>query len=102
MVKGTTPTFRLLLNDETVDLTQALNVYATFKQGTKEITKSGDDLTVLANEVDVYLEQKETLMFSSNDIMQVQLNWTYVDGRRACSNIIKIPVGQNLIGSVLQ
>lgn len=102
MIRGTTPTFKLMLNDETVDLTQALNVYATFRQGSKQIDKSGEDLEVSANEVDVYLSQSDTLTFNSGDVMEVQLNWTYVDGRRACSNIIRVNVGKNLIGSVIE
>ena len=43
MIRGTTPTFKLMLNDETVDLTQAVNVYATFKQKNNETTKTGAD-----------------------------------------------------------
>lgn len=102
MVRGTTPTFRLMLSDETVNLTEALNVYATFKQGSNVITKTGEEITVTANEVDVYMNQSETLSFSISNNIEVQLNWTYVDGRRACSNIIVVPVGKNLIGSVLE
>lgn len=101
MIRGTTPTFKLTLNDETVDLTQALNVYATFKQLNTLITKSGVDIEVTANEVDVYLSQAETLQFSEGYI-DVQLNWTYTDGRRACSNIIKVAIGRNLINEVLE
>lgn len=41
MIRGTTPTFKLLLNDEEVDLTAAANIYATFKQGSVLITKTG-------------------------------------------------------------
>lgn len=46
MIRGTTPTFQLKLADEQVDLTQALNVYATFKSREQTITKSGADLEV--------------------------------------------------------
>lgn len=102
MIRGTTPTFKLLLSDEEVNLTQALNVYATFKQGTVLITKTGEDLTVTEHEVDVYLNQEESLKFKEGDKLEVQLNWTYNDGKRACSNIIKIDVGRNLLGSVAE
>ena len=102
MVRGTTPTFKLMLSDEEVNLTEALNVYATFRNLNVLITKTGEDLEITANEVDVYLSQEETLSFEADSNIEVQLNWTYVDGRRACSNIIKVPVGRNLIGSVLE
>ena len=100
MVRGTTPTFRLYLNDEYVDLTQAVNVYVSFKQKDTLITKTGEDLDITENEVDVYLSQAETLKFIKGDV-EIQLNWTYLDGRRACSNIITIEVDKNLIGDVL-
>jgi len=100
MVRGTTPTFRLYLNDEYVDLTQAVNVYVSFKQKDTLITKTGEDLDITENEVDVYLSQAETLKFIKGDV-EIQLNWTYLDGRRACSNIIIIEVDKNLIGDVL-
>lgn len=108
MIRGTTPTFKLLINDETLNLTQASEVYATFGQGKNLITKQGEDLTitctesegVMNNEVDVYLNQSETLSFKAGTIL-CQLNWTYEDGKRACTNIIRINVGENLVGDVL-
>ena len=82
MIRGTTPTFQLKLADETVDLTQASNVYATFKQESNTITKTGADIEVTANQVDVYFTQSETLSFKAGT-MYCQLNWTYSDGQRA-------------------
>ena len=101
MIRGTTPTFTLTLADDTVDLTQAVNVYATFKQGAVVITKTGADLEVSEHSVDVYLDQSETLKFAPGNL-QIQLNWTYAQGRRACTNIVSIGIDKNLIGSVLQ
>ena len=101
MVRGTTPTFKLVLNDENVDLTSATNVYVTFCQNGINLTKTGDDIEVLEKEVDVYLNQQETLNFHSN-IVEIQVNWTYDDGKRACSNIAKILVGRNLLNEVIE
>lgn len=109
MIRGTTPTFKLLINDETLDLTQASGVYASFEQGTTEILKTGNDLTISCthgdtgnvNEVDVFLSQSETLSFKVGEIL-CQLNWTYANGERACTNIIRIKVGNNLIESVIE
>ena len=100
MIRGTTPTFKLTLNDQTVDLTSAQNVYATFVQRDVTLTKKGADLTVAEKEVDVYLSQAETLMFGSG-FLEIQLNWTYQDGERACSNIVRISIGDNLLPEVL-
>lgn len=101
MIRGTTPTFQLKITDDSVDLTQALNVYATFRQYGIELTKSGEDIDVAAHQVDVYLTQSETLQFGDGNL-EVQLNWTYGDGSRAASNIKTIQVTKNLIGSVLE
>lgn len=106
MIRGTTPTFKLIINDQSVDLTQASNVYATFKQNSVTITKTGEDLEVSANEVDVYLSQEESLSFTSNSFgvceIKCQLNWTYTGGMRASTKIVKIPLTENLVNEVLE
>lgn len=101
MVRGTTPTFVLEIDDKNIDLTQVDNVYATFKQGTCVMTKTGQDIEVSENEVDVYLSQAETLSFSKGTVF-VQLNWTFQNGHRACTNIVGVDVGDNLVNGVLQ
>lgn len=100
MIRGTTPTFELKITDSTVDLTEATNVYATFAQWGKTITKTGEDIDVTAQQVDVYFSQADSLSFSSGTI-EVQLNWTYTDGSRAATNIIKVVIGDNLLPEVL-
>lgn len=102
MIRGTTPTFQLKLKDETVDLTQTNNVYVTFSQQNVKINKDGEDLDVFPHQVDVYLTQEESLKFKADANIDIQLNWTYDDGSRACTNIISIYVGKNLIGKVLE
>lgn len=104
MVRGTTPTFVLTIDDDELDLTQA-TVYVTFRQDTDKchgllITKTGDDIEVKPKEVDVFLSQAETLKFQKGS-MQIQLNWVYADGSRACSDIKTIMVEKNLLGMVL-
>ena len=102
MVRGTTPTFSLYIADNEVDLTQALNVYATFKQQGTIITKTGTDLQIVtARQVNIYMSQEDTLKFVPGK-MEIQLNWTYPAGLRACSNIAYVMVAPNLIGSVLE
>lgn len=101
MVRGTTPTFTLTINDSNVDLTQMDNVYATFKQECNSITKTGEDLDVTANQVDVYMSQSETLKFKKG-MVHIQLNWTFQNGKRACTNIVGVQVGENLYNGVLE
>ena len=104
MVRGTTPTFILTLDD--VDLT-GTNVYVTFKQDKGDcpkgllLTKTGDDLTIEENVVSVYLSQEETLRFARGKLY-IQVNWTFDNGKRACSEIALVKVDNNLLNGVLQ
>ena len=100
MIRGTTPAFQLKIADNTVDLTEANNVYATFTQQNISITKTGADIDVSARQVDVYLSQEESLKFEVGTI-EIQLNWTYADGSRAATKIVKVYITENLIGEVL-
>ena len=102
MIRGTTPTFKLKLKDTSVDLTKADNVYVSFSQKSVRLLKTGEDLDVSEHGIDVYLTQAESLKFLADDVVDIQANWTYDDGSRACSNIVTISVGKNLIGRVLE
>lgn len=99
MVQGTTPTFILTLPN-TIDLTAVKNLYFTLEQGNVKLDKNGEDLSVEGQEISVYLSQNETLMFSPGRA-NLQLNWTYDGGTRACSNIVSVPVGPNLLKEVV-
>lgn len=105
--RGTTPTFDLVLTG--ADLTDAANVYATFKYYGGTITKSGEDLTVSADAsgeapvstVSVFLNQEETLRFQDGNV-EIQVNWTYPDGSRASSEIAKVAFSRQLLGRVIE
>lgn len=100
MVQATTPTFVLNIPD-TVDLTQAANVYFALKQGCVLIEKETDELTIEPHTVYVALSQAETLRLATG-LARIQLNWTYEDGTRACTNIVTVNVLQNLMMEVLE
>ena len=100
MYRATTPTFILTVPD-TYDLTECSNIYATFQQQNGvSLTKSGEDLDISAHEVDVYLDQAETLLFKAGAV-NIQLNFTFPGGQRACTDIVKIPMKENLLPEVL-
>lgn len=109
--RGTTPTVILQFDEESVDLTTAKNVYVTFKSNLKTITKSGDDLDVEPHSISVHLTQADTLSFQlssstiydyNNEGVEVQANWTYEGGYRACSTIALLDVGRNLLMSEVE
>lgn len=100
MVQATTPTFVLTIQDE-IDLGEAQNVYFSLRQGSYVLQKTGESMTIDGNTVSIYLDQEETLPFKEG-VAELQLNWTYQDGSRACSVIKKIEVEENLLKKVIE
>ena len=104
LYKGITPTFTLILADETLDLADATNVYVTFadREGKTILTKETADLIIEDNTVQVYLNQQETLAFPQK--VAIQVNWTYNEGgsvKRDCSDIAITYFRNNLINEVI-
>lgn len=100
MVQATTPTFVLTLPNS-VDLTQARNVYFTLKQGGNILTKTDTDIAVTEHTATVSLTQGDALMFDAGGA-DLQLNWTYADGSRACTNIANVQITANLLKAVIE
>lgn len=96
---GLTPTI-IVRVPQTVDLTEAANVYVSFKQYNKLIMKKTDGFIVDEHEVSIYLTQEETLMFCP-DIAALQVNWTYADGQRGATRWIAIRFDKNQLPEVL-
>lgn len=104
--RGTTPTYRLILQDTTIDLAEAMDVYVTFADAkyNKIIEKTGTDLVIDGNAVEVFLSQEETLKLPTGELL-VQLNWTYDDGgiiKRAASQITRTGSARNLKNEVIE
>lgn len=100
VVRCTTPTFTLTF-PETVDLTEADNVYVTFTSGSNILTKTGNALDVSAHEVSVYLTQAETFSFDTG-VVEIQVNWTVNNGNRIASEIKKYSITKQLLNEVLE
>lgn len=101
VARGTTPTYILTFEEESLDLTTANNVYVTFRKGAKVLTKTGNDIEVQAKQVGVYLNQKETLAFAQGDV-KVQVNWTLANGRRAASVVALVNLSEQLLEKVIE
>lgn len=97
-MQGLTPTITITVGTST-DLTEAENVYVSFKQsGTVYKLTSGFD--VQAHQVDVYLQQSDTIAFSPGAV-EVELNWTYGNGQRGATRPKTINVLPNHLREVL-
>ena len=104
MYKGTTPTY-IFTFPEDVDISQADEIYVSIGDlnGEEILRLTGNDLDVVDNTVQIYLDQAQTLALPSGRA-RCQLNWIYQDGaklKRACSQIMTISVRENMIGEVL-
>ena len=97
--RGTTPTFTLAFTD--IDLTAAYHVYVTFSQDIRTITKTGDALEVRPTEIDVYLNQRDTLAFIPGNV-DIQANWTTAGGDRMASDIVTYEFTKQLLPRVVE
>ena len=97
----TTPTFSLTFAQEGLDLTQAHNVYVTFRSGCNLITKSGSDVTIAEKSIGVYLAQQDTAKFLPGEI-KIQANWTTRNGGRVASEVVSYPITEQLLKRVVE
>jgi hypothetical protein len=96
----TTPVFTLTFSEEHLDLTEATDVFVTFKQACNLITKTGEDLTVEKKSIAVSFSQEETAQFCIGEV-EIQANWM-IAGKRAASEIVKYQFTDNLLKQVIQ
>lgn len=100
MINYTTPSITLEVED--VDLT-AQDVYVTIVQGSIELTKSGQALTIsYDSETEVStivftLSQAESAQFAFSRSAQLQVNFINASGVRDATNIAQIDVLKNLL-----
>ena len=110
MIQATTPSFILIL-PETVDLTTAQAVYATFRQHssglahkiTTKLTKTlGPDMYLDGTHtINVMLTQAESLQFTPGLPAEAQVNWITAANRREATRIAEFEVSENLIPEVI-
>lgn len=100
--KGATPTLTLTFQQQELDFTQALHVYVTLRDsGGSRITKADDELDIGQRQIGIFLTQTETLSFNRGKV-EVQVNCTYVGGRRVASEIATVDFSENLLNKVVK
>lgn len=91
MRRGTTPTH---IFKTKVDLTQASEMFITYKQNSEiKVEKSIGDITIEEEQLKTTLTQAETLTFSTLGSVEIQVRVKFPDGKALASNIIKRPAG---------
>ena len=85
MRRGSTPTNTFLVD---FDLTAA-TIFVSYEQGGKVVVeKTGEDLTVTAESIELTLTQEETLRFKSGEVL-IQIRYVMPNGTADASNIIR-------------
>lgn len=100
MVQATTPTFVMTLPGS-VDPGDFAHMYFSLVQNTVNIRKDDADITVDGQTVSATLSQADTVRLIPGDA-KIQLNWTYPNGSRACSQIVVIHITENLLKEVVE
>lgn len=89
MRRGTTPTNTFTVD---VDLTSAVALYITYKQGARvAIEKAIDDIDITSEALTVTLTQQDTLKLTNGDV-DIQVRARFPGGSAIASNIISVPV----------
>lgn len=107
MIRATTPTFALTIKSETLDLTEAENIYVSFAQGKcMYLEKTGDAIELDGQRtVMVWLSQEDSLSLNEREPLEIQVNWTYLDGnsnvRRAATKPKSVQVTKQLLKRVI-
>lgn len=94
--RASTPTIGLTFKDDELDLTDALHVYVTLKQGTKKVTKKDSELVVEPKRIEFELSQAETLAFMEGQV-KVQANATYAGKKRLPSEVRTFNLSEQLL-----
>ncbi len=81
MIRGTTPTFTFTLKDDSIDLSEALDLIVTIKQSGKRIDIPASDLEIDGGTVSLYLTQEQSLKLTEGVDAWVQINWIYTNPR---------------------
>lgn len=103
MRRYTTPTLPLTVP---LDITAA-DICVTLKQGSYELEKTNDDVTMSYDPetgkttLVVTLTQEETGAFTAEKKATVQVNWIFSDGSRDASNARRIDIVENLKDEVM-
>lgn len=98
MRRGTTPTITITTD---LDLTQASNLFVTFKQGDRVVfEKTLDDVTVRETQVVCELSQNDTLTLRDGKPVRFQIRATLGDSKVA-SNVMTASVGEILKGGMI-
>lgn len=95
MIQGTTPTIRVNVKSQNVNLSLCSKIRITVVQGETVLKLDSPRVTATKNQALVELTQEETLGFNPG-VALVQMRWLTADGKAEASRIGKITVYESL------
>lgn len=102
MVRATTPIITLRIKNDMIDLNQAEVIFVSIVQGKTTIElKKEDLLEVDKNIIKFCLTQEQSLSLNEKIDVEIQVNWTYLDGnnvsRRGATKVKNINIDKQLL-----
>lgn len=99
MRRGTTPTLQLTISG--LDDIQVDKLYLTLKQDSTVIEKTEGDVTIDGNVLSAELTQEDTLAFTANKNVLLQVRILSESDTAYATNILSIPAGAILKDGVI-
>lgn len=101
MIRGTTPTIRLTLNN--IDLASLKSIYITIRQMSYILTKkSGESgVGIEGNTISLYLTQEESLSFKAGYPAEIQVRGLTNSGNAFATAVSKVDVKEVLLEGVI-
>ena len=106
MIPGCTHVLDIEIDDHSVDLSDATNVYVTLAQGSTLLTFTGEQIDIGSSgyELSVGFTQEQSLQFRKGNA-ELQVNWLVSDGGsgyfRSATNVVAIQWSKQLLREVL-
>lgn len=102
MVRATTPIITLRIKNDEIDLNQAEVIFVSIVQGKTTIElKKEDLLEINKNIIKFCLTQEQSLSLNEKIDVEIQVNWTYLDGnnvsRRGATKVKNINIDKQLL-----
>lgn len=97
MIRGTTPTFILLLAG--VDLNDCHSIHVTFRQ--KQTVVDTEDFVREGNQLSVWLSQETSMQFNRSSPIELQVNGLTSNNTRWATEVQEIDVKEQLLREVI-
>ena len=100
VMQATTPTFQLTFPED-LDLSSAVSIVFSLRQGNLRIDKNQSQFILDGNVMSVFLSQMETMRMTIGPA-RIQVNILYPNGVRCATTIETVQIDENLLKEVMR